>query len=131
MKDSTSPSIAALSTQRYFTAADMGFSALVVPVAPGTTGNILNVEGFSTFTVQYLVNASGSMFVVTVDPDDDTTLLSDQLVLNFVSGAGSYQAINFGGPTAVLTGQVWRRFRLRFIGSAGNVTVTTRLFARS
>lgn len=131
MKESTSPAFAAVSAQRYFTAADIGFNALVVPVAPGTTGNVLNVEGFSTFTLQYLVTTAGSLFVVTVDPDDDTTLLSDQLVLNFGAGGGVYQAINFGGPTAVLTGQVWRRFRLRFVATAGTTTVTTRLFCRS
>lgn len=131
MKESTSPAFAALSLQRYWTAVDIGFNAAVVGVAPGTTGNALLVEGLSTFTVQYLVNGSGSMFAVTVDPNDDTTLLSDQLVLNFVSGAGAYQAINFGGPAAVLTGQVWRNMKLRFIAAAGTITVTTRLFGRA
>jgi hypothetical protein len=131
MKASASPAFLILSAQLYFNAADTGFSATAVGVSPGVTGLALLVEGHTTFTVQFSAVNAGQLQVLTLDPDDDTTPLAQQLVSTYpVSGAG-FQVLTFGGATTLLPGQVWRKFKLVFISNAGAGNVTAKLLCRS
>lgn len=130
MKASGGPQYLTVRLQRYFSPTDTGFNATPVPVAPGVTGLPMLVEGFTTFTIQFSAAQNGSVNVLTVDPEDDTSNLAQQLVANYV-GAAQPQAVTFGGATTVLPGQVWRFFKLVFIASTTTGNVTARLFAGS
>jgi len=131
VKASQSPAYLVLSAQLYFNAADTGFNATAVGVAPGVTGASMLVEGYTTFTVQFSAVNAGQLQVLTLDPDDDVTPLAQQLVSTYPASGAGFQVLTFGGPTAILPGQVWRRFKLVFISNAGAGNVTAKLFCRS
>lgn len=131
MKASTSPAYPVLSAQLYAGVADTGFNATAVGVSPGVTGNAILVEGYTTFTVQFSAVNAGQLQVLTLDPADDTTSLAQQLVNTYPASGAGFQVLTFGGSTALLPGQVWRKFKLVFISNAGSGNVTAKLLCRS
>lgn len=122
--------------QRYFNAADLGLSSVTVLTPPFTvTGNVFNIECFTTLTVYLeVLNAPGRGATVTLDSYD---LDNVTLLHAFALGTSTVSVgLDVGGSGAtILAGRVFRTHSLTLtgglLGGPPDPVVSLHLFARS